>query len=136
MPRTPAPRFRKTLMAVAAGAALVPYSAWALDLAQAPPGTVEPYVRPNVILSLDDSGSMGSWMWGKYGMFLGTRAQVLRNAVKETFSDATLLPDKKIRLAWQTLNNCTWLDGAKAGSLLTAADAESTGKKNLMRRFY
>ena len=135
MPRTPAPRFRKTLMAVAAGAALVPYSAWALDLAQAPPGTVEPYVRPNVILSLDDSGSMGSWMWGKYGMFLGTRAQVLRNAVKETFSDATLLPDKKIRLAWQTLNNCTWLDGAKAGSLLTAADAESTGKKNLMRSF-
>lgn len=30
----------------------------ALDLASSPPGTVEPYVAPNVIISIDDSGSM------------------------------------------------------------------------------
>ena len=58
MPRRNPPRFRKTLLALAAGAALAPHSAWALDLATAPPGTVMPYVAPNVILSLDDSDSM------------------------------------------------------------------------------
>ena len=58
MPRHTPPRFRKTLLAMAAGAALAPWSAWALDLSEAPPGTVEPYVRPNVIISVDDSGSM------------------------------------------------------------------------------
>ena len=58
MPRSPHPRFRQSLIALAVGAALVPYSAWALDLAESPPGTVEPYVRPNVIISVDDSGSM------------------------------------------------------------------------------
>ena len=34
MPRSTPPRFRKTLLALAAGAALAPYSAWALDLAK------------------------------------------------------------------------------------------------------
>ena len=37
MPCTTPPRFRKTLLAIAASAALAPYSAWALDLAQEPP---------------------------------------------------------------------------------------------------
>ena len=58
MARTAAPRFRKTMLALAAGAVVAPCSAWALNLAEAPPGTVEPYVRPNVIISVDDSGSM------------------------------------------------------------------------------
>ena len=59
MPRNLSPRFRKTLLALAAGAVLTPHGgAWALELATAPPGTVVPYVAPNVILSLDDSTSM------------------------------------------------------------------------------
>lgn len=49
---------RPTLLAIAVSAALVPHVAKALDFAQAPPGTVQPYVRPNVIISVDDSGSM------------------------------------------------------------------------------
>lgn len=119
MPRTPAPRFRKHLIALAASAALAPYSAWGLDLAESPPGTVEPYVRPNVIISVDDSGSMdwrltststgdasittpnpdGSW---------DTRAKrinILKYSLKQVFNDMSLLPDKKIRLSWQTLWN-------------------------------
>ena len=52
------PHFRKTLLSLAACALLSPQTASALDLMQAPPGTVQPYVAPNVILSLDDSTSM------------------------------------------------------------------------------
>ena len=59
MPRRTTPqKFRRRLIAIAASAALAPASAWALDLANSPPGTVEPYVAPNVIISIDDSGSM------------------------------------------------------------------------------
>ena len=66
MPRRTTPqKFRRRLIAIAASAALAPASAWALDLANSPPGTVEPYVAPNVILSLDDSGSMVTWKDGK-----------------------------------------------------------------------
>ena len=61
MPRRTTPqKFRRRLIAIAASAALAPASAWALDLANSPPGTVEPYVAPNVILSLDDSTSMNA----------------------------------------------------------------------------
>ena len=52
------PYFRKHFIAAAASAALLPNGAWAIDLVQAPPGTTEPYVSPNVIVSIDDSGSM------------------------------------------------------------------------------
>ncbi|MBU5894635.1 hypothetical protein JVW19_21940, partial [Vibrio cholerae O1] len=50
--------FRRTLLSLAAAAALLPQGAMALDLSQSPPGTKEPYVSPNVIISIDDSGSM------------------------------------------------------------------------------
>jgi type IV pilus assembly protein PilY1 len=33
-------------------------TAFAVDLVQAPPGTLQPYVMPNVIISIDDSGGM------------------------------------------------------------------------------
>ena len=135
MPRSTPPRFRKTLLALAAGAALAPYSAWALDLAKSPPGTVEPYVRPNVILSLDDSTSMNAGMYSAGGTYLGTRTQVLINAVTDTFSDTALLPDGKIRLAWQTMNDCVSVSGWNAGTLLTTADASSATKKNVMRKY-
>lgn len=125
MPRRNPPRFKKTLLAIAAGAVLTPYSAWALDLAQSPPGTVEPYVRPNVIISVDDSGSMdwqvansnsgsttitspnadGSWPPN------AKRINILKYALRSIFDpshpkyDANLVPDKKIRLSWQTMHN-------------------------------
>ena len=146
MHRTAAPRFRKHLIALAVGAALAPYSAWALDLAESPPGTVEPYVRPNVIISVDDSGSMdwqvtnsstgsptivapnadGSWPNN------AKRINILKYALKSIFDpthpkyDASLVPDKKIRLSWQTM----WNNGG-------APDAKSVNnasmKTNSMR---
>ena len=119
MPRTAAPRFRKHLIALAACAALAPFSTWALDLAESPPGTVEPYVRPNVIISVDDSGSMD---WKMANTNAGTdsiiapkpdgswhpdakRINILKHSLKQVFNDTTLLPDEKIRFSWQTMWN-------------------------------
>lgn len=150
-------RFKKTLLASLIGAALLPQGAMAtLDFAQAPPGTVEPYVAPNVILSLDDSTSMdGKDMMGvltdptkpycnnKKGCSGGiaynpwvtapiSRTQVLADALKTTFSDTTLLMDGKIRMAWQSMGNCTKVSGLTFGDLGTAAAADNTNK-NTMR---
>lgn len=133
--RTTPPKFRRHLIAVAASAALNP--AWAITLATSPPGTAQPYVAPNVILSLDDSTSMNTGMDDSNGNYLGTRREVLMKAVKETFNDTNLLPDRKIRLAWQSMNECTQLDGTGAGNLLEASDATATTstKMNLMRLY-
>ncbi|MDB5939373.1 MAG: Neisseria PilC domain protein [Polaromonas sp.] len=136
-------RFRKTLLALSAGAALAPHGVWALDMAQSPPGTVEPYVRPNVIVSVDDSGSMafrldqenatgatnnvlpdanGTWP------MTSRRMNVLKYALKSTFDpthpkfDANLLPDKKIRLAWQAMN----ANNGTPGTLSSGTTAQSS----------
>lgn len=140
MPRTAAPHFRRNLLSLAACAALAPCGAWALDLAEAPPGTVEPYVRPNVIISVDDSGSMdwqvtnsnsgsssitapnadGSWPNN------AKRINILKYALKSVFDpthpeyDPSLLPDKKIRLAWQVM----WNNGG-------APDAKSVNSSSM-----
>ncbi|GAB2489241.1 hypothetical protein GCM10027082_45330 [Comamonas humi] len=129
----PCTHYKKTLLASLMAAALAPHSAWAqLDLAQSPPGTMEPYVAPNVIISVDDSGSMdyclnkeadvncdgrkdadnntspnpdGSWP------VTSRRINVLKYALKQVFNDTTLLPDGKIRLAWQAM----WNNGGAPG---------------------
>lgn len=124
--KTSSPRFRKTLLALATGALLAPHAGWALDLAQSPPGTVEPYVRPNVIISVDDSGSMNFRVDQENengatnnvapntdGTWPGTsrRMNVLKYALRSIFDsthpqyDPNLMPDKKIRIAWQVLHN-------------------------------
>ncbi|QIL43374.1 pilus assembly protein PilC [Acidovorax sp. HDW3] len=125
MPRTLPPRFRKNLLALAAGAALAPHAAWALDLATSPPGTTQPYVAPNVIISVDDSGSMG-WAidpqlaendkitqpkadgtWDSAAPRINILKYSLQSIFDPTHSkyDASLLPDKKIRLSWQSMWN-------------------------------
>ena len=123
-PPTP-PRGRISLIALAAAAALVPQGAWALSLVQAPPGSQQPYVAPNVIISVDDSGSMG---WRLNSSSTGTssitapkpdgtwdpaapRINILKHALTQVFNDTTLLPDKKIRLAWQVM----WNNGDSPG---------------------
>lgn len=127
MPHDIPRRFHKTILALAVGTVLAPPSAWALDLAESPPGTVEPYVRPNVIISVDDSGSMdwqitntntgsativtpnpdGSWPTN------AKRLNILKYSLKQVFNDTSLLPDKKIRLAWQTMWNTGGSPNAK-----------------------
>lgn len=125
-------KFQHNLLALAIGAAFAP--AWALDLADAPPGTVQPYVRPNVIISIDDSGSMnyrldkegengdknikipnsdGSWPVNsrrmnvlKYALIGDTNASTGANTDgKGVFRDTSLLPTNKIRLSWQVMHN-------------------------------
>lgn len=126
MPQTMPSNHRKNLLALAIGIMFWPINSMALDLAEAPPGSVEPYVRPNVIISIDDSGSMnyrldvenasgasnrttpdltgGGWSPNS------RRMNVLKYALKGIFDpadpnyDSSLLPDKKIRLAWQAMN--------------------------------
>lgn len=129
------PKFQMHLIALATCTLFFSNSSIALTLSTAPPGTVEPYLRPNIILSLDDSTSMNEIMYDAKGNSLGPRTQVLINAVKSTFSDTALLPDEKIRLAWQSMNNCVSVGGVKAGTLLTAGDATSATKPNVMRIF-
>ena len=142
MPRNLSPRFRKTLLALAAGAVLTPHGgAWALELATAPPGTVVPYVAPNVILSLDDSTSMDAKdmvlkdptkPYNKSSNpYTKTRVQVLQEALQTVFNDNVLLPDEKLRLAWQSLGNCTSVDGLSFQTLGTGAAA--TTAANTMR---
>lgn len=52
------PRFRKHLIALAVNISLLPLAAHGLDLAEGPPGSSTPFIAPNVIISIDDSGSM------------------------------------------------------------------------------
>jgi type IV pilus assembly protein PilY1 len=79
-----------TLVAANAPTALL---AAQLDLAQSPPGAAtEP--APNIIVSVDDSGSMGA-----------TGIATLKSALQQTFS-STNVADNRIRLAWQSMNRC------------------------------
>lgn len=65
-----------------------------LSLSTAPPGTSYKAPAPNVIVSVDDSGSMGA-----SGM------RTLREALKKTFT-AENVPDHSIRLGWQAMTGC------------------------------
>lgn len=160
MPKKIPTHFQKTTLAIAASMALFPSLATSIELVQAPPGTIQPYVTPNVIISVDDSGSMDycltlqnnnregasnciiGWdnngkpnKWANVsnstepnadGTWPGNskRINVLKYSLKQVFSDTTLLPDKKIRLAWQSMwnngnspgvgpkNNIKWSNGS------------------------
>lgn len=82
----------------------VPAFAQKLPLAQSPAGTTGRAPAPNVILTLDDSGSMTTDDGGPGGM---TRVQALRNALVHTFSSSNPdVADGRIRLGWQMMNQC------------------------------
>ncbi len=143
-------QFKKSLIALAAGAVLAPHSGWALDFAQSPPGTVEPYVAPNVIISVDDSGSMafrldqenatgatnntvpnGDGTWPT----TSRRMNVLKHALGEVFNDTTLLPAGKIRLGWQVLHNNGNAPGAKNinnGNVNSIRQLDTTQRSNFL----
>lgn len=65
-----------------------------LTFATTPPGSASQEPAPNVIVSVDDSGSMGE-----------TGITALKNALKTTFTQSKI-PDSRIRLAWQSMNSC------------------------------
>lgn len=72
---------------------------------------------PNIIVSVDNSTSMGS-----------TGIAALKDALRATFS-ATNLPDNKIRLAWQAMHGCNAIPGSN-----TSTSGPCKGY-NGMRRF-
>ena len=120
--------FKKTLLATMIGLAITQQPASALDFAQSPPGTVEPYVAPNLIISVDDSGSMNyrldqenasgatdnttpNGTDGKSWLNTSRRINVLKHALNQVFSDNTLVPNGKLRLSWQAM----WNNGKSPG---------------------
>lgn len=129
MPRPHQLPFRKNLLALSIGAALTP--SWALELVQEPPlpTSKSAFVAPNVIISIDDSGSMD---WGVKTTSAGSsntgkgytqpydngtwannakRINVLKYTLKTifasefTYEDSVLIPKDKIRIAWQAMHN-------------------------------
>jgi type IV pilus assembly protein PilY1 len=140
---------------VMAAISTVNISAAPITLSQQPAGNGGREPAPNVILSVDNSGSMGwdingcqtiDWNVGVYGNrhesgsvgcgAVGTislqksRIQNLREALIAQFGNGTansgLLADNRIRLAWQSM----WLNGGPAGS-----DTLTVGATNTMKRF-
>ena len=127
MPRTKHLPFRKNLLAIAVGAALAPGASWALELVQAPPlpTSKSAFVAPNVIISIDSSGSMnygvktsteGSSEKGK-GYTIpddngkwndrARRINVLKYSLKTVFNNTDLIGDNQIRIAWQAMSGST-----------------------------
>ena len=138
MPRTNRIPFQKNLLAIAIGAILTP--AWALDLVQEPPlpTSKSAFVAPNVIISVDDSGSMnfgvktsddgstatgpgytepdGAGKWKDDAR----RVKVLQYALKKVFNDKDLIPENKLRIAWQSMNNGTQKNVNAAGMVINS----------------
>lgn len=129
-------------------------SALALDLTQSPPGTTEPYVRPNVIISIDDSGSMDFRLTStsngdstkepdENGNWPNTakRMNVLKYSLKSIFDtthpkyDSSLMPEKRIRLSWQAMHNNGGSSGAASvvPNLNWNSTAISSMNENSMR---
>lgn len=120
-----APHQSLTCALLALGAGALPVSAAPLVLSQSPPASVkEP--PPNVVLTIDDSISLGT---------AGLAA--VKDALNNTFKTTGSVPDGSIRLAWQTLNNCTRLPlGATADSACGAYNGmrplDATHRKNFL----
>lgn len=118
-----------TIIYTLIGSSLLPSMAFAgqMSFSQIPPGLVSIPPAPNVILTVDDSGSMAEGVVNT-GAAISIRnpekmAQ-LRIALDEVFSDETLLPNGKIRLAWQSM----WNNGRSPGAGALAAGAVNSMK--------
>lgn len=115
--------FKKTILCTLIGSMCAPYAAFAapLDLSQLPPGLVAIPPTPNVILTVDDSGSMGDPINGN-----GTPIKMtqLKAALADVFNDKLLLPDGKIRLAWHSM----WNNGGSPGAGTITAGAVNSMK--------
>ena len=100
---------------------VMPLSAAPLSMAQAPAGsvTVTP-PPPNLIITLDNSGSMGSFDGQPKSRF-----ESLRSALQTAFSAANV-PENAIRLGWNTLNDFK----SKAGGKSTLACSSFSSATN------
>ncbi|MGC3985143.1 MAG: PilC/PilY family type IV pilus protein [Pseudorhodoferax sp.] len=97
------PRARRALLSVLIAAIGMPSAPFAaqLSLAQYPAGSASRAPAPNVVLTLDDSGSMGNAGTASSGM------RDLKVALHTIFNATTqVIPDNSIRLGWNTFNKC------------------------------
>lgn len=102
-------------------------SAAPLPLAQQPAGTGGREPAPNVIISIDDSGSMGGTVGGTGPSRNRTKMAVLKEALITQFGNPTATPptkgkleDDRIRLAWQSMcRNPTTLPANGTNSMRT-----------------
>jgi type IV pilus assembly protein PilY1 len=125
MPLTKRFPFQKSLLAIAISTVLPPTTSWALDLVQEPPlpTSKSAFVAPNVIISVDDSGSMNYGVKTSYTGSSSTgkgyttpddngkwkddarRINVLKYALNAVFNNKELIPENRIRIAWQAMHN-------------------------------
>jgi type IV pilus assembly protein PilY1 len=101
---------RTLLSALIAAVAPMPMAGAApLSLAQFPAGSASRQPAPNVILTLDDSGSMAYYGEGTtMREDLSTSGMYALKSALHNLFDATTqnIPDGSIRLAWNALNRC------------------------------
>lgn len=94
-----------------------------LSLSQVPPASISQEPAPNVILSLDDSGSMAWYASNEDRAPVGQRridllVRSLRNQFGDGSANSGRIADGQIRLAWQAMNNsATSLKGGGVNSL-------------------
>lgn len=81
-------------LAIAGLATHIYTNATPLNFATYPAGSASVEPAPNVIISVDDSGSMGD-----------SGISALKTALKDTFAVSNI-PDKRLRIAWQSMNRC------------------------------
>lgn len=129
----------RTLLSLLIGAIGVPQMAPAaqLSLVQYPAGSVARQPAPNVVLTLDDSGSM---QYNKAGGTVGERdptsgMYALKDALQKTFSaTAQNIPDGAIRLAWNSMNRCQRIPDTNDGcnSLNGMRTLDATHRANFL----
>ena len=94
-----------------------------LTLSKTPPisGGVEP--RPNVIVTVDDSGSMDKDINGNStSTSAAKKITLLKNALNASFGSTDVLPDGRVRLAWQSMHdNGEFISGNGAQSIKLGA---------------
>jgi type IV pilus assembly protein PilY1 len=118
-------------------------------LAQAPRNAAVKEPAPNVIVSVDNSGSMAYSSIASEGKTPSkgtpTRMKALKTALQDSFSAANI-PDDRIRLAWQAMNinkgnangrGCVGFFGATPAERYRASKCDLGGRANanLMRSF-
>lgn len=88
-----------------------------LPLALSPPNSSSSEPAPNVVLSIDDSGSM-AWELDPSNPGLGDKYQLLKQSLIAAFGNGTansgVIPDGRIRLAWHTMHNNGGSPGARS----------------------
>lgn len=109
-------------LAVAGLATHIYTNAAPLNFATYPAGSASIEPAPNVIISVDDSGSMGA-----------SGISALKTALKDTFA-ASNIPDKRLRIAWQSMNRCNGIpsNSTSCGSRNSMKILEGTHRSNFL----